>query len=155
MPVAATFRRISSGLGSGTGTSSIRSGSLYPYILAARMFMSSPPSRVTGNGLARSLGKCPAPSLCPRARPATDVLVAKQAGGGGNAGVGGRSGDTTALGLQDRGDLYTAPPSGRHDARSEDTRDQWALQVHRARLGLRTVLLLSLIQCAEHAPHSG
>src|SRR5215510_3879568 len=42
MPVAATFRRISSGLGSGTGTSSIRSGSLYPYILAARIFMSSP-----------------------------------------------------------------------------------------------------------------
>src|SRR6516165_5995319 len=42
MPVAATFRRTSSGLGSGTGTSSIRSGCLYPYILAARIFMSSP-----------------------------------------------------------------------------------------------------------------
>src|SRR5215475_11142491 len=49
MPVAATFRRISSGLGSGTGTSSIRSGSLYPYILAARIFMSSPPPRLTRN----------------------------------------------------------------------------------------------------------
>src|SRR5262249_55210589 len=37
MPVAATFRRISPGPGSGTGTSSIRSGSRYPYILAARI----------------------------------------------------------------------------------------------------------------------
>src|SRR5215469_6998850 len=37
MPVAATFRRISSGPGSGTRTSSIRSGSWYPYILAARI----------------------------------------------------------------------------------------------------------------------
>src|SRR5215510_752518 len=54
MPVAATFRRISSGLGSGTGTSSIRSDSLYPYILAARIFMSSPPPRVTRNASAQS-----------------------------------------------------------------------------------------------------
>src|SRR5262247_1327356 len=98
MPVAATFRRISSGLGSGTGASSIRSGSLYPYILAARIFMSSPPSRVTRNGW-----------------PGSDVLVVKQAGRGGDAGVGERSGDHTALGLQDRGDLHTAPLSGRHD----------------------------------------
>src|SRR5215470_13724059 len=69
MPVAATFRRISSGLGSGTGTSSIRSGSLYPYILAARIFMSSPPSRVTRSGLVAQSSNVHSPSVAQEHRP--------------------------------------------------------------------------------------